>query len=98
MKIHKKCPQEFTKNVHEKIHPKRGLLMNKSVHENSPKVFMKIHPFYSQKFDLYVHQKSATPLVSSEIKKDGTKLYYLAGIKITDTPVFIHALYLSLHF
>ena len=33
-----------------------------------------------------------------EIKKDGTKLYYLAVIKITDTPVFIHALNLSLHF
>ena len=28
-----------------KTHPKRGLLVDKSVHENSPKVSTKIHPF-----------------------------------------------------
>ena len=45
-----------------KIHPKRGLLMNKSVHENSPKVSTKNSPLLSKKFALYVHEKSATQI------------------------------------
>ena len=36
-----------------KIHPK-------NVHENSPKVSTRIHPFCPRKFAFYVHEKSAT--------------------------------------
>ena len=45
-----------------KIHPKRGLLVNKSVHEKLEviKSVDEIHPFCPQKFALYVHEKSAT--------------------------------------
>ena len=39
--------------------------MDQSVHENSPKVFTKIHPFRPQKFALYVHEKSATQITTS---------------------------------
>ena len=33
----KKCPLEFIQKMSMKIHPKRGLLVDKSVHEKSPK-------------------------------------------------------------
>jgi hypothetical protein len=34
-KIHPKCPREFTQKMPTKIHPKKGLLVDKSVHEMS---------------------------------------------------------------
>jgi hypothetical protein len=40
----KKCPLEFTKNIFMKIHPRRGILVDKNVYENSPKVSTRIHP------------------------------------------------------
>ena len=39
-----------------KIQPKRGLLVDKSVHENSPKVSTKIHQKCPRKFTLFVHE------------------------------------------
>ena len=57
-KIRQKCPREFTEKCPQKS--KKRTSMDKSVHENSPKVFTIIHPFCSHKFPLYVHEKSAT--------------------------------------
>ena len=62
-KIHKKFLREFTQKMSTKIHPKRGILVDKSVHENSPKVSTKIYSFCPRKFACYVHEKSATPYV-----------------------------------
>ena len=59
-KIHPKCPREFTQKMSSKIHPKRGLLVDKSVHEMSPKVSMRCHPFCPREVTYYVHEMSAT--------------------------------------
>jgi hypothetical protein len=59
-KIHPKCPREFTQKMSPKIHSKRGLLVDKSVHEKSPKVSMRSHPFCPREITCYVHEMSAT--------------------------------------
>ncbi len=64
-KIHSKCPREFTQKMSTKIHPKRGLLVDKSVHEMSPKVSTRCHPFCPREVTNYVHEMSATLTGSS---------------------------------
>ena len=49
----KKCPLEFTQNMSRKIHSKRGILEDKIVHQNWPKVSTRIHP---QKMSTSIHQ------------------------------------------
>jgi hypothetical protein len=36
-KIHQKCPREFTQKMSTQIHPKRGILVDKNVHESHEK-------------------------------------------------------------
>jgi hypothetical protein len=55
-KIYQKCPREFTQKISTRIHPKRGLLVDKS-----PKVSTRIHLFCRRNVTFYVHEKSATP-------------------------------------
>ena len=59
MKIHQKCTREFTPKMSTKIHPERGILVDKNVHKNSPKVSTRIHLFCPQKFTFYVYNKFA---------------------------------------
>ena len=54
-KNHQIYPWEFTQKISTKILPKRGILVNKNVPENSWKVSMRIHPFCPRKFAFYVH-------------------------------------------
>ena len=43
-----------------KCHPKRGLLVDKSAHEMSPKVSTRYHLFCPRDVNYYVHEMSAT--------------------------------------
>ena len=56
MIIHPKCPQKFTQKDVQEIHPKRGILADKNVHENC----MRNHQNCPQEFAFYLPENSAT--------------------------------------
>ena len=56
------------------IHPKRGIFVDKNVHENSPKVSLRIHQFCPWKFAIYVHKNSATLKLHATFINRGYKI------------------------
>ena len=74
-----KCPREFTKKMSTKIHPKRGLLVDKSVHEKTPKSVHEKSPFEN------VHENSPILKKSVHVMSLSTKCLHHVGTHNADT-------------